>query len=189
MENAQTVFFVGKPGSGKGTQAKLLSEKTGWKIIGSGEQFRALAAEKNPLGEKIKSIIDAGILTPHWFPMYLFLKAVFSVPSSEGVIFDGFSRRVPEAELVTNALTWFDRPFVVFHLRVSDEEVQRRLELRRSVENRADDHAIPKRIEEYYENTEKAIEIFRTAGVLIDIDGERTPEQIAEDIRGKLGLV
>ena len=76
---ARTIFFIGKPGCGKGTQAKLLSHISGWKVISSGSQFRAIAAEDTPVGRKVKSEIDTGFLSPHWFAMYLYLKALFSV--------------------------------------------------------------------------------------------------------------
>ncbi len=85
-----TIFFIGKPGCGKGTQAKLLSERTGWTVISAGQQFRAIAALDTRVGRKIKSEIEAGLLAPHWFAMYLFQKALFSLPSDASVIFDGF---------------------------------------------------------------------------------------------------
>lgn len=189
METSQTVFFIGKPGSGKGTQAKLLSEKTGWRIIAAGEQFRAMAAEDTPLGHKVKSVVDAGLLTPHWFPMYLYLKALFSLPENASVIFDGFNRRVPEAELIIDSLKWFSRPFSVFYLNASDGELRRRLEKRRVLEGRADDHVIDKRFEEYHAHTEPTIALFRKTGVLNEINGEQTPEEVAADIQRALHVI
>lgn len=186
--NTRTIFFIGKPGCGKGTQAKLLSEKTGWQVISSGSQFRAIAAEETPVGKKVGAEIDVGILSPHWFAMYLYLKALFSVRDDESVIFDGFNRKVQEAELVVDSLTWLDRPFTILNIRISDEEVQKRLAKRKEIEGRADDSAVGQRLKEYREYTEPAIELFRKDGVLVEINGEQTPEEIAGDIRKKLGL-
>jgi adenylate kinase len=184
----RTIFFIGKPGCGKGTQAKLLSEKTGWQVISSGNQFRAIAAEDTPVGRKVKSEIDFGHLSPHWFAMYLYLKALFSISADEGVIFDGFNRKVPEAELAIDSLKWLERPFTILDIHVSDEEVQKRLAKRKDIEGRADDNAVDERLKEYALFTEPAIEVFRKAGTLLEINGEQTPEAIAADIRTALKI-
>lgn len=188
MSDTRTIFFVGKPGCGKGTQTKLLAEKTGWPVFASGKLFRAIAAEDTPVGRKVKLENDAGILQPHWFAMYLYLKSLFSIPDDRGVIFDGFNRKVPEAELIIDSLTWLKRPFVIVHIKVSDEEVHRRLDTRKQTSGRADDHVVEERLKEYYTFTEPAIDIFRNAGVLIEIDGEQGSDKIAADVRAALGL-
>lgn len=187
--DTRTIFFIGKPGCGKGTQAKLLSEKTGWTVFASGKLFRELAQEDTPVGHKVKSENDAGNLQPHWFAMYLYLKALFTLPT-EGlsVIFDGFNRKVPEAELVIDSLKWLGRPFTILDIQVSDEEVRRRLALRKGIEGRADDSAVDERLEEYREYTEPAIELFRKAGTLIEINGEQSPEAIAVEINVALHI-
>ncbi|MCI0597452.1 nucleoside monophosphate kinase [Candidatus Parcubacteria bacterium] len=184
----KTIFFIGKPGCGKGTQAKLLAERTGWHIIAAGAAFREIASEDTPAGRKTKHDIDQGLLMPHWFAMYLYLKGLFSLPADASVIFDGFNRKEPEAKLIVESLNWLERPFVVLHIRVSDEEVRRRLELRKGAQDRADDHSVDTRLEEFETFTAKAIGLFREQGVLIDIDGEQTPEKIAEDVGKVLGL-
>lgn len=186
--DTRTIFFIGKPGCGKGTQAKLLAERTGWAIIASGVQFRDIAKEDTPAGRKTKHDIDQGLLMPPWFAMYLYLQGLFSLPSDANVIFDGFNRKEAEARLIVESLNWLERPFAVLNIRVSDEEVHHRLELRKGVQDRADDHSVATRLEEYETYTVKAIELFREQGVLIDIDGEQTPEKIAEDIGKVLGL-
>ncbi|MFZ2167515.1 MAG: nucleoside monophosphate kinase [Minisyncoccia bacterium] len=184
----RTIFFIGKPGCGKGTQAKLLAQTTGWQVMSAGNQFRAIATEDTPVGHKIKSTIDGGDLAPHWFAMYLYLKALFGVNETTSVIFDGFNRKVPEAELAIDSLKWLGRNFTVLNINVSDEEVEKRLALRKEAEGRVDDNVVEERLKEYHEHTDPAIELFRKAGELIDIDGERTVEEIAADIRAKLGV-
>lgn len=185
---SQTVFFIGKPGCGKGTQAKLLAQKTGWQVISAGEQFRALSAENTPVGEKIKSEIDAGELAPHWFAMYLYLKALFGVDGNAPIIFDGFNRKLQEAELVIDSLRWLDRAFTIINLQVSDDAVRERLAGRKAVEGRVDDNAVEERIKEYYDHTEPAVQIFHDAGVLIEINGEQSVEATAKDINTALVL-
>jgi len=188
MNDTRTIFFIGKPGCGKGTQAKLLSEKTGWPVFGSGQEFRKIAEEPTHVGKKVKQEIDAGILSPPWFAMYLYQKALFSVQEGQSVIFDGFNRKVPEAELIVASLKWLGRPFAILEIKVSDEEVQKRLALRKNIEGRMDDSVIDERLKEYREYTEPAIEVFRKAGTLIEINGEQTPEEIAVDVRKVLNI-
>ena len=186
--DTRTIFLVGKPGSGKGDQGKLLAKTTGWNIITPGEQFRTMATEDTPVGRKVRKEMNAGLLLPYWLAEYLFLKNIFSLKSDESIILDGFGRKAPEAEFMIESLAWLERPFSVVHLKVSDEEIKHRLSLRKEIEARADDNAVDERLKEYREYTDPAIEVFRKAGVLIEIDGERAREPIAEDIRTALGL-
>lgn len=184
----RTVFFIGKPGCGKGTQAQLLSKKTGWPVVGTSGGMREIVASGGAAGHKLKETMDAGILAPSWVSSYVYLKTLFNIPEDGSVIFDGTSRTLPETEIVLESLVWLGKPFTFFHLKVSDDEVRRRIDLRREQESRKDDHVMDKRLEEYYANTEPAIELLRKAGVLTEIDGERAREPIAEDIRKALSL-
>lgn len=178
----RTIFFIGKPGCGKGTQAKLLAEQSGWPIFASGKLFREIAELDTPVGRKVKTENDAGMLAPHWFAMYLYMKSLFSVAEDSGVIFDGFNRKVLEANLVIDSLKWLNRSFVVLNVQVSDDEVRRRLSSRKEIEGRVDDSAVEERLKEYREYTEPAIKVFRATGKLIEIQGEQSPEDIAKDI-------
>lgn len=186
--DTHTIFFIGKPGCGKGTQAKLLSEKTGWQVVSAGEQFRAISSEETPVGHKVKVGNDAGMLQPHWLAMYLYLKSLFALADGASVIFDGFNRKIAEAELVIDSLVWLGRPFSIINIVVSDEEVRERLAGRRDVEKRIDDNAVEERLKEYYEHTDQAISLFRDAGVLIEIDGGQGIEKIAANITTALSL-
>lgn len=186
----RTIFFVGKPGCGKGTQAKLLAEHAGWPIIAAGAEFRKIAVEDTPVGRKTKEVDVQGLLQPHWFAMYLYLKSLFALPAGADVIFDGFNRKVPEAELIVDSLKWLGRPFSVVYVVISDDTMRARLGARHATSGRADDDpaAFATRLEEYRKFTEPAIDIFRNEGVLIEIDGEKSPEEIAQDIRSALRL-
>jgi adenylate kinase len=186
--DTQTIFFIGKPGCGKGTQAKLLSEKTGWSVISAGQEFRSIAAIDTAVGRKIKSEMEAGLLAPHWFAMYLYQKAFFLLPEDTSVIVDGFNRKVPEAELIIQSLAWLERPFSILHIDISDDEVRRRLLGRKASEDRVDDVAVEERLQEYYTYTQAAVDTFRAAGVLIDIQGDKTQSEVAQDIQAALHL-
>lgn len=183
-----TILLIGKPGSGKGTQAKLLSEKTGWPIHAAGDKFRALSAEDNAVGRKLKSELDQGLLMPEWFATYLFQKTALDLDGQSGVIFDGFGRKAPEAKIVMSVLDWLERPYTAVHIKVSDEEIIDRLTKRSAVSGRADDNAIEKRLEEYRTFTEVSINVFREAGKLVEIEGEGTVEEIQRRIREAAGI-
>jgi adenylate kinase len=190
MNAPRTVFFIGKPGCGKGTQARLLAERTGWAVRASGAEFRAIAAEDTAAGRKIKEEIDQGMLAPHWFAMYLYQRALFSLPENADVIFDGFNRKVGEAELIVDSLNWLGRPFVVLEIDIRDDTVRERLSGRSKTEGRADDRqdAIEERLEEYETHTTKALKIFEDMGVLIKIDGEPSPGEVAKAVAAALQL-
>ena len=183
-----TIFFIGKPGSGKGTQAKLLSEKTGWPVIGTSDGLREIVAQDGAAGEKLKETMDAGILTPYWLASYVYLTSLFAIPKNGSVIFDGANRTLPEAKIVIDSLQWLGKSFHIFHLHTSDEEIHTRIALRREKEGRKDDHAVHKRLKEYYDLTDKVVEFYRGKNLLIDINGEGAPERIAADIRAALKL-
>lgn len=186
--DVRTIFFVGKPGCGKDTQAELLSKATGWPVVSAGDQFRALAKLPSVLGRKVKREIENGALAPDWLATHLYLTSLLDLPEKDSVIFDGFSRELSQAELIQESLRWLERPFSVVHLNVSDETVKQRLELRAKKAGRADDEAVDERLKEYYAHTEPAIEFFRAAGVLREVDGEPAPEEIASAVREALEL-
>lgn len=188
MKKPRTIFFLGKPGSGKGTQAKRLVAHTKWPIITAGDQFRKIATEDTPVGRKIKSEVEAGLLAPNWFAMYLYQRALFSLPEGTDVIFDGFNRKPDEARLVISSLKWLERSFVVVNLMVSDEIVYERIKGRSKMQKRSDDDSIETRLSEYHTYTEKALELFREDGEIIDIDGEHDSDTIAHNIVNALGL-
>ncbi len=183
-----TILFIGKPGSGKGTQTALLSEKTGWPVIASGDLFRALIKEDTHVAERMREEHEKGLLAPDWFATYLFQKSVLPILPAEGVIFDGFGRKAPEAAVVIEVLNWLGRPFTAVHIKVSDEEIVSRITKRSEVSGRADDGAIAKRLEEYRTFTEPAIDTFRASGRLVEVNGEGDVAQIQEDIRAHLNL-
>lgn len=186
--NLNTVLLIGKPGSGKGTQATLLSEKTGWPVTVSGNLFRALIAGDDHVAARMREEHEKGYLAPDWFATYLFQKSILPVSPEQGIIFDGFGRKVPEAKTVVDVLTWLGRPFYAVHIKVSDEEIVARLKKRSEVSGRADDHAVEKRLEEFRIYTEPSVEVFREAGRLIEVNGEGSVEDIHKDIAAKLGL-
>jgi len=182
------VFFIGKPGSGKGTQAEMLAKATGWPVVGTSGGLREIVNTGTAAGLKLKETMDAGLLTPYWIASYVYLKTIFSISDGDNVIFDGTSRTVPETQIVIESLKWLNRPYYIFHLTVPDEEVHGRINLRKEKEARKDDDVVHKRLEEYYASTEGSITLLREAGMLTEIDGHRPIEVIAAEVKSILKL-
>jgi len=185
----RTVLLLGRPGSGKGTQTGLLAEHLGWKTVSSGNIFRELRNDQSPLGEKVRETYDTGVLFPGWFPTYFFLDAVLKLEAEQGVICEGFARSVDQAEVFDDALGWLGRKYVVFNLEVSEEEALRRQLSRHEIDARPDSDSpekIKNRLHEYSERTQPVLKYFEKKGVLAQVNGEQTPEQIASELYGKL---
>lgn len=183
-----TIVVLGKPGSGKGTQAKLLAEKSGFRLFGMSDHLKKFAGAHPQSGERILNDINNGVLVPHWIVSSLWIMEMMDLDQNAGIIFDGAVRKQEEAGLFHDVMTWLGRPYIVVYLKVSDDELRKRLELRENIENRADDDGdvITKRLEEYSKNTEPSLAFFRKQGTLLEIDGERTIEEIHEDLMQQL---
>lgn len=190
MEHAtNTVILFGRPGSGKGTQGKLLAESRGWTHFSTGEQFRILRGEDSVLGNQVREIYDSGKLLPDWFASYLFEKAILGISHGAGIICEGYPRSLAQAHLFDEIACWLERPYVVIDLEVSDEEVTHRM-LKRSVQEHRPDSAteeqIKTRLATYHEHTAPVLAFFKEKGMLQSVDGMGTPEEVADAIRAIL---
>ena len=184
-----TVIFIGRPGSGKGTQAALLAKKLNWKLVSAGNQFKWLRSQEGPLASRIQADYDQGKLTPDWVADYLFAHAILNIPTDEGMVLEGFGRSRPQAEKVYEILTWLGRKAAVVHLSVSEEETLKRQRERAETEFRPDSDSEEKlkvRLAEYCTNTEPALGFFQEKGLLIEVDGEPSIDAIHEEILSKL---
>lgn len=187
MEQAtgKTILLIGRPGSGKGTQAKLLAEKLDAKIFSSGDTFREIRNSVGALGDRVREGYDKGQLQPNWFADYLFMKGVLDLPHEQSVVLEGFGRSKPQAELMCEIFGWIGRDLRVVHLKVSEEETLRRMLERAKTDNRPDSNDEAKvraRFAEYETNTAPALEFFRSKGIVDELDGELSIEEIHANI-------
>lgn len=188
MEQIKTIAMMGKPGSGKGTQAKLLSEALGFDLFSSGDAFRELHKQDTFIGRKAKEEMNKGYLMPHWFASYWFEHKVFNIEQNHGVVFEGPGRKLPEAELFSEVMEWLERPYRAINLLVDEDLIIERLHKRAEEEGRGDDdpESIKLRFEEYNKYTTHSIEHFRKKGTLIEVDGMKDPEVVQESILNAL---
>lgn len=168
------IILMGIQGSGKSTQGNLLVEKLGLPYLSSGHIFRDMAQEKTTWGRYIKETLNAGYLIPDEKTVPIIEEYLSKPEYAKGYILDGFPRTVPQAEVFTNGV---DK---VFYMKVSDKEALWRLSGRLDDGVRADNtlQAIRKRIQLFHDQTEPVIQFYRSKGSLIEIDGEKSVEEV-----------
>jgi len=130
------ILILGPQGSGKGTQARLLSERLNLFHLEMGEMIRKKAEENSPLGRKINEIVNVkGKFLPDGLVFELFEDKLNSLESKKGIVFDGFPRSVPQFVLVDEYLKKRGEKIDwAFFLTLSEKESLRRLSLRRVCE-------------------------------------------------------
>jgi len=176
-EVIKTIAVLGKPGSGKGTQAQYLADKLEFTFYSSGDTFRKLRLRNDILGEKVREVYDQGLLFPGWFASYLFEKALFKLGKNEGIVFEGMGRSVEEAEMFDTVTSWLGREYVVVELVVSDEEVTRR-HIKRGRDESDKPERVKTRLEEYQTKTAKAIVFFKEREKIVKVNGEQTRDEV-----------
>lgn len=191
FDTYKTIAMLGKSGSGKGTQAKLLSDKTGFQVFSVGNRFRTVAQEDTPLGRRLKATIEGGHLAPSWLAMYLFKEATLPLTNAEGIIYEGTNRKPLEAEVFHDVMAWLERPYKAVYFDISDEEAMKRLSIRGMLGHRADDseEGARERLEWFHNETIKVIEFFRSRGTLIKVNGEQDEDMVFKEMMEKLYAV
>ncbi len=165
------VLMLGPPGSGKGTQGERLARALGVDHISSGDLLREAVAAGTPLGRQVEQHLAAGRLAPD----ELVREAVRpALERRDGYVLDGFPRTLAQTGGVG-----FD---AVVHLDVPEQEVKRRLLARGRGDDQED--AIAERLREYEHDTRPLIDHYRD--VLVEVDGDRTVDEIAEDLLARV---
>lgn len=187
--DAKTFIMMGRPGSGKGTQAKLLAKALGAEVYSSGNRLREMAKGLGFVNQKVKRVMESGELLPAWLSSHLFVEVLMGLSKDDQVVFEGACRTLPEAEAFQETCAWLERPYAAVFLNISDAEVEKRLNLRKGIEGRADDASdtVERRIKEYDEKTALAVEFFKSCGTLLEINGEQTVEAVHADVLKALG--
>lgn len=177
------IVLIGIQGAGKSTQGNLLSEKFNVPYLSTGHIFRILAKEKSSLGRYIKEVMNAGYLIPDEKTVEIVAEYLNRPEYKNGYIIDGFPRTVSQADFFKDGAN------KVIYLRVSDEEALKRLTFRNGENGAREDEspaAVAKRIESFHKFTEPVLDYYRNKGMLIEIDGEKTIDEIHQDILSKL---
>jgi len=130
------IVLLGGPGSGKGTQAKMLSETYGIPQVSTGDIFRAAVKEGTPMGLKAKTYMDKGELVPDEVVIGVVRERLAKPDLNKGFMLDGFPRTLGQAEALDKLLAELGRPLDhAVLVDVPDEELMKRLTGRRTCRN------------------------------------------------------
>lgn len=171
-------IFLGTQGSGKSTQAKLLAKDLNLPLIEMGQIFRDRAQENDQEALSIRRRIEAGELVPDETAVQTLRNKVTQDEFKNGYILDGYPRNAAQMEGLEKDI---DK---VFYVKVSDKEAINRLSLRARSDDRQE--ALERRLEIYHQQTEPLLLKFKEQRKLVEVDGERTIEEIHEDILGRV---
>ena len=131
MKKDINVVLLGPPGSGKGTQAELMTAKLGFVHYSTGEVFRDHIKRKTPVGLEVEEYVSAGKLVPDEVVLEV-ANAFVTEQVSKPVVFDGFPRTIPQAEGLDRVLDGHDQQVdYAILVDLSDDEVVKRLTARR----------------------------------------------------------
>ncbi|MCA9617851.1 MAG: adenylate kinase [Myxococcales bacterium] len=198
------IVLVGPPGSGKGTQAKILCQRLEIPHLSTGDMLRA-AKKAGTLEQKYVDIMTSGGLLPDEAVIGLIEKRTADADCAKGFLLDGFPRTVPQAEGLASMLEAKGQNLdLVLQLDVARDKLEERLVNRRTdkrtgqiyhlvynpppsdadLEHRADDQpeAVNKRLDAYDSMTAALLPYYSERGKLKRIDGIGKPEEVTERI-------
>lgn len=176
---------MGAPGAGKGTQAKLISNHYRIPAISTGSIFRANIAAKTELGQRVDALIRGGNFVPDVITTAVVAKRLMEPDARGGFLLDGYPRTSEQVEaldiILADLRTNLDG---VISLDVDTDQLVDRLLKRAQIEGRQDDTAetIRHRMDVYHEETAELLDTYRNRGILVEVDGEGSVDEVAERI-------
>ena len=184
------IVLFGAPGAGKGTQSQNLIEKYKLTHLSTGDIFRMHLTQGTELGTLARQYMDKGHLVPDTLVIDMVRDKIETNQDSEGFIFDGFPRTVPQAEALDKMLSDLGMEIgCMLALDVPEEELKRRIAERGKVSGRVDDQdpeKINTRIQVYRNETLPVASYYKKQGKFVDIQGVGSIEEIFADICSKI---
>ena len=165
------IILLGPPGSGKGTQSKLLVEKENFYQISTGDILRESVESGSKHGQKLKEIMDRGDLVPDNLVIDMMLNSV-DFSEQKKIIFDGFSMKI-------NYVIFLDVSFNILETRIKKRISESDNENQRTDDN---EDTLMKRLEVYKKLTFPIIEFYENKGNLHKIDGMLNVEEVNNKI-------
>ena len=180
------LVIFGAPGSGKGTQSQKLIDRYGLTHISTGDVLRSQIAAGTELGKIADSYISKGCLIPDELMVDILAQEIDRLrPTSNGFIFDGFPRTIPQAEALKKMLEQRgEEVHSVIGLEVADEELMERLIKRGEQSGRSDDNpeTIGNRLKVYHSTTSPLRDYYTKEGKYTPIPGEGHVDEIFNNI-------
>lgn len=184
------LLIVGPPGAGKGSQAVGLAAQVGVPAISTGDLFRDNVARGTELGLRVQAIMLAGEYVPDSLTNDLVRARLTEPDAATGFILDGYPRTHEQVSELDRMLAQRSASVdAVIHLVVDPETIVERLAHRAHEQGRADDHpeAVRTRLQVYATLTEPILSVYRDRGLLRDVDGFGTREEVAQRLHRALG--
>ncbi|MEO2148299.1 MAG: adenylate kinase [Flavobacteriaceae bacterium] len=176
--------LFGKPGSGKGTQAKHLSEKYELYHISTGDLFRKNISQNTKLGLLAKSYMDKGGLVPDEVTIKMLENEIKDNSKSRGFLFDGFPRTIDQADTLDKYLHSINMQInATIALEVDEKELISRIIDRGKTSNRLDDQDIEKiknRFNEYNKKTSTLIKYYKDQNKFFPVNGHGSVDKITK---------
>jgi len=183
------IILFGPPGAGKGTQAKYLVKKLGGFQISTGEILRNEIKKNTEIGKKIINNMNDGNFVSDEIVNDLIKNVIFDSKKKNKLIFDGYPRSISQAENLDKLLkTSGQKIDLIFFLNVSKDIIIKRIEKRKTIENRSDDdlNTILKRFDTYMETTKPVLNYYSKNSNFHEIDGAQEIDQITNKIEAFL---
>jgi adenylate kinase len=182
-------LLLGAPGAGKGTQAATLVERLGIPHISTGDMLRKAVADKTEIGLEAKVVMDAGKLVSDDIVIAIAEERLSQPDTEKGFVLDGFPRTRAQAEALDDTLSRLGTPLArCVAVTVDTEAVVQRLLKRARLEGRADDNeeTIRERMRVYDAQTAPLLEYYGGKGILSEVDGMGTVEEVSARIESVL---
>jgi adenylate kinase len=196
------IVLFGPPGAGKGTQARILTEKRGWPQLSTGDMLRAAVQAQTPLGKQVEAILTKGELVTDAIVIGIVGERIDQPDCRGGAVFDGFPRTIAQAEALDGMLAERRKKIdIVLQLKVDDAVLVTRAEQRakemlaRGEAPRSDDtpETLKHRLDVYYKNTAPLLDFYTKQDKVVTVDGmapiEAVTEAIAKALDHKPGLL
>ncbi len=185
MARPLRLLIVGPQGSGKGTQGARIAEAFGIPVVSTGDVFRANVAGGTELGLQVQEIIDAGRLVPDELTGAVVRDRLSKEDAADGFLLDGYPRNISQVRNLDEFLEGRNESLdAVLALVVPRDESMQRLRKRAQEQGRADDteEAIAQRLAIYESETAPILGIYGTRGIVDEIDGVGSLDDVTERI-------
>jgi adenylate kinase len=179
------IILLGPPAAGKGTQGGRLAARFGGAHVDTGELLRTQGENGTRLGRIAHDHMERGELVLDEVVIAMVAERLAEPDCAEEFVLDGFPRTVPQAEALDRQLADRGVPLhAAVELRISADELHRRLDERAKTEDRADDDAdtTRRRIDSYLRDTRPLVDYYLRRGLLVQVDAIGSVEEVTERI-------
>ena len=179
------LVIMGPPGAGKGTQAKLIAEHYGIPAISTGDIFRAMKTADTPVARQVREIMESGGYVSDEITNAIVLDRLAMSDCKAGFLLDGYPRTLQQVQTLDDYLAESKRPLnAVISLLADVEEVVARLLRRAEIDGRSDDNeeTIRVRLQVYGEQTEPLLDVYRSRGLLVEVNGLGEINEVSERV-------